>query len=528
MTETRKTILIVDDETINIDILVNLLGNDYRIKVAKNGKQAIEMAQRHPCPELILMDVMMPELDGFSACEELKKIPETEDIPVMFITAKTEIEDIVKAFDVGGVDYVTKPFRPVELMARVKTHLALREAYQDLEHQLTELQVSHRKLTELDETKSKLLKKLYTLNSTHFQSLRKKLDMLWEVFPDSKVPIQQILRDFQSIEELIRPFEKLYLAEQAVKRKRILLAETDRKQQITAKMALGGTGVELDVTSDYETGQQLLEKNQYDVLCVNSELIQLAAHAYAHQPETQIVFMTSENIPTYLALLQQYPFLSNIISRNDEDRTFTLKNILTTVSKLINQDLFGLEKYLSWGVEVRQHTIVHSEDRTTLIENMEEDLMNLGVRRALVQKCSAVVEELLTNAIYDAPTNAEGQPIYNHLPRTEPVVLKSDEQGIFRYACDGVLIGVSVEDPFGAFDRKTILDYLESCYKGRAGTLQAGKGGAGRGLFQIMEIADLVIWNVKARLKTEIIALFDIDPNKFKSSKTSSFHYFSG
>ena len=137
-------------------------------------------------------------------------------------------------------------------------------------------------------------------------------------------------------------------------------------------------------------------------------------------------------------------------------------------------------------------------------------------------------EELLMNAIYDAPTDANGNAIYNHMSRTEAIYLKPEQQGMFRYACDGMLVGISVEDPFGAFNRQTVLDYLESCYAGKAGTMQEGKGGAGRGLFQIMETSDLVVWNVKPKIKTEVIALFNIDPNAPKSNKTTSFHYFSG
>jgi len=118
--------------------------------------------------------------------------------------------------------------------------------------------------------------------------------------------------------------------------------------------------------------------------------------------------------------------------------------------------------------------------------------------------------------------------LYNHLPRTEGVDLAVEQQGIFRYACDGVLLAVSVEDPFGVFSRQTILDYLQSCYDGRAGTLQGErkKGGAGRGLFHIMETADLVAINVKARIKTEVIAIFNIDSNKQRGKAPTSFHYF--
>ena len=104
--------------------------------------------------------------------------------------------------------------------------------------------------------------------------------------------------------------------------------------------------------------------------------------------------------------------------------------------------------------------------------------------------------------------------------------MKAEEQGVFRYACDGVLLAVSVEDPFGTFHRETILKYLESNYEGRAGTLQERKGGGGRGLFQIIKTTDLVVFNVKPNIRTEVIAIFNIVPEKSKSGTTTSFHYF--
>lgn len=238
--------------------------------------------------------------------------------------------------------------------------------------------------------------------------------------------------------------------------------------------------------------------------------------------------MTSRDVPEYLPLLLDHPYLSNIVSRRDADRTFTLKNILITVSKLITHDLFGMEKYLSWGAEVKSSPVVSSDERHKLVEDMEEYMQTLGVRKMQLQKCSMVAEELLMNAIYDAPTDVNGEHIYNHLPRTTSVHLKPEEQSIFRYACDGMLLAVAVEDPFGAFGRQTILDYLESCYGGRAGEMQdkKRKGGAGRGLYQIMETSDLLVINVKPKVRTEVIAVFNIDPNKPKSSQTTSFHYF--
>ncbi len=132
----RKTIkpllLIVDDNPTNIDILVNALKDDYRLGVAKNGEKALSFASKHH-PSLILLDIMMPGMDGFEVCNRLKDSPETMDIAIIFITAIHEASSKTKGFEIGAVDYITKPFNTTEVIARVRTHLDLIECRDRLE-----------------------------------------------------------------------------------------------------------------------------------------------------------------------------------------------------------------------------------------------------------------------------------------------------------------------------------------------------------------------------------------------------------
>lgn len=121
-----KTILIVDDVPDNIRLLKSTLekGN-YLIRAATRGDKALKLAQSEPKPHLILLDIMMPEMDGFEVCRRLKRCPETEHIPVIFISAKEEADEQSKGFDLGAVDYITKPFSPAIVLRRVATHLSL-------------------------------------------------------------------------------------------------------------------------------------------------------------------------------------------------------------------------------------------------------------------------------------------------------------------------------------------------------------------------------------------------------------------
>jgi DNA-binding NtrC family response regulator len=132
---TAARILVVDDTPANVKLLVDLLSvNGFDVIPARSGSEGLARAAAD-APDLVLLDVMMPDLDGFAVCERLKADDATRDVPVIFITALNETLDKVRAFSAGGVDYLTKPFEPRELLARVNTHIALRRAHRDLEAQ---------------------------------------------------------------------------------------------------------------------------------------------------------------------------------------------------------------------------------------------------------------------------------------------------------------------------------------------------------------------------------------------------------
>ncbi|MDC5850906.1 two-component system response regulator [Vibrio europaeus] len=121
----KPVILVVDDIPDNIHTLSGILSDDYRIKAATSGAKALQIASTKPYPHLILLDIMMPEMDGYEVCEKLKSNPVTAEIPVIFVTAKAEVVDEQKGFEMGAVDYITKPVSPPIVQARVKTHISL-------------------------------------------------------------------------------------------------------------------------------------------------------------------------------------------------------------------------------------------------------------------------------------------------------------------------------------------------------------------------------------------------------------------
>lgn len=149
----RQTVLVVDDSIENIDVLSGILSDIYTVKFAKNGQMALKIAEKFH-PDIILLDIMMPGMDGYEVCEKLKANPITKDIPVIFVSAKDQENDEAKGFEIGAVDYITKPVSSVIVKARVRTQLSLYDQQVELERQVKE------KTKELIETRLTIIKKL--------------------------------------------------------------------------------------------------------------------------------------------------------------------------------------------------------------------------------------------------------------------------------------------------------------------------------------------------------------------------------
>ncbi len=131
----KKTVLIVDDTPANVSLLNSILKDLYKTKIATNGEKALKLAFSDSPPDLILLDIMMPEMDGYEVCEQLKADERTKDIPVVFLTAKVAVEDETRGLAMGAVDYITKPISPPIVIERVKNHLLLKDARDLLKHQ---------------------------------------------------------------------------------------------------------------------------------------------------------------------------------------------------------------------------------------------------------------------------------------------------------------------------------------------------------------------------------------------------------
>lgn len=158
----NKRILLVDDE-LSITSALSLLfeRSGYEVMVAGNGRAALDRLDDNP--DLVVLDIMMPGMDGFEVCRHIKSMPGKQDIPIIYLTARTEKQDIVEGLHTGAVDYVTKPFNSAELKARVRTHLSLKKAKDRIANQNTRLKKQNDQLDQLNNQLAAALEKIKTL-----------------------------------------------------------------------------------------------------------------------------------------------------------------------------------------------------------------------------------------------------------------------------------------------------------------------------------------------------------------------------
>ena len=202
MTSTKDNILIVDDTPENLTVLRQMLTDQgYRVRPALSGDIALKAVQAD-IPNLILLDIMMPGMDGFEVCSKLKSKASTCDIPIIFISALNETEDKIKGFQVGGVDYITKPFNAAEVLARVETHLSLRNMQKQIQEQNIHLldEIEERKRTEKALAKANLkLERLATMDGLTMIPNRRQFDDFlqqeWKRLTREQAPLSMILCD---------------------------------------------------------------------------------------------------------------------------------------------------------------------------------------------------------------------------------------------------------------------------------------------------------------------------------------------
>jgi hypothetical protein len=226
-----------------------------------------------------------------------------------------------------------------------------------------------------------------------------------------------------------------------------------------------------------------------------------------------------------LELLRLQPLDHVIGDLGDPDE----RELLITSAKLLSGDIFGLDKYLAWGITVHEHAIQTYDEKRAALAQVASHAATAGARRQLVSKIESVTDELLMNALYDAPAIHRGGSRHARVEKRADTVRPAEEAALLRYASDGRYFAVSVEDHYGELQKGAILEHLSRARaeRGRPLLSQSETGGAGLGIYFILSAATQFIANIEPGVCTEVICLFDLRQDGRKArSCARSLHIF--
>lgn len=285
---------------------------------------------------------------------------------------------------------------------------------------------------------------------------------------------------------------------------------------------LGATGYRVNIADDVEQGIRLIGHHAPALVVVDgSVVLSDRAEAFfdaaeARGTEACMTLLGNTNADDIPKILMRGAVTNLLVHQMP-----TLAEELTiTAHKLLRRDLFGLEKYLLWGVDPRVAELTKGSDRAALVEQVANDLRTAGQSPRVSSMAMLVTDELLSNAVHNAPVDANGNHFRKDLARDQEVILQPNETVRLRWACDARYVAIEVNDSFGSLDRKTILHAL-----GKNDVRESG-GGAGMGLALTYRSCDHLVFNLSPGRKTEIIALIDVRQSPTDRLPASSYNVF--
>ena len=300
----KNTVLVVDDSPENIDLLGNVLKRDYEIKVALNGAKALKIAGSENPPDIILLDIMMPGMDGYEVCRRLKSDAKTQDIPVIFVTSMSEVEDETKGLEVGAIDYITKPISSAIVKARVKSHLELKEAREYLKNQneILERRVEARtkevlKLKQVEFELRVAQEKVENELNIAAQIQRSILPSNYPTFPEHNefdlyammTPAREVGGDF---------YDFFFVDDDHLS---MIIADVADKGVPAALFMMISRTVFRSIARQHKTPSQVLTEAN-DILCEGNDtgMFVTAFLAYYHLPTAQLTYSNGGHIPALL------------------------------------------------------------------------------------------------------------------------------------------------------------------------------------------------------------------------------------
>lgn len=232
------------------------------------------------------------------------------------------------------------------------------------------------------------------------------------------------------------------------------------------------------------------------------------ANAVAEKcPGSRMIVLTDPSPPTDMAQLIEQRWFGHMLGL---ESAWFMDELGATIAKLFGRDVFGIWCYLPWGVRVLEAPIANSEDKQNIFDQIEAFMGSLGIRGRLVQRIQEVADEMLMNAVYDAPVDNSGKHLFAETPRTTRVDLALEQRPTFRMGSDGRMFAISISDPFGGLTSELFRRYIGKGLRGGADQIDDKAGGAGLGLYFLFERLNSLVLNVAPGRCTELVGLVDI------------------
>lgn len=300
----------------------------------------------------------------------------------------------------------------------------------------------------------------------------------------------------------------------------ILIVHPDRKTQRVVQRILGVTGHRVDVADDAEQAKRLLAHSQPVLVVLDGAslpgLAELVREAKARGAEACMTLLGSSSLDQVPAILE----LGAVTNLLVHQMPVLAEELTITVHKLIRGDLFGAEKYLLWGTELHETTLTRASQRADVVAALAERVRGLGQSARVASMAMLVTDELLSNAVHNAPVDAEGTHYRKDLSRSEELELEDRHQVRLRWGCDARYLAIEVTDRFGSLDRETILRSLAK------NDVRESGGGAGMGIALAYRSCDHLVFNLAPGDRTEIIALIDVRYPPTERTPASSYNVF--
>jgi CheY-like chemotaxis protein len=301
----------------------------------------------------------------------------------------------------------------------------------------------------------------------------------------------------------------------------ILIVHPDRKTQRTVQRILGVTGYRVDVADDVEQAARLLAHLSPVLVVVDGtmalpQLTELVAAAKTRGAEACMTLLgnaAAAQVPAILGLGAVTNLLVHPMPVLAEELTITAQ-------KLIRNDLFGAEKYLLWGTELHETVITRGSQRAELVGQLAELVRARGQSARVASMAMLVTDELISNAVHNAPVDASGEHYRKELPRSQELLLDERHQVRLRWGCDARYLAIEVTDPFGSLDRETILRSLAK------NDIRESGGGAGMGVALTYRSCDHLVFNLAPGTRTQIVALIDVRYPPSERMNASSYNVF--